>query len=223
MILALLVCVAVITATVALCWEREPTYNGKALSQWLAGGEDERVAWLLTDPNRPDTRDAVLHIGTNAFPCLLRWIRYSPPAWRQTFDKRLGGVWPWYESRVLRAEGRMQLGVMGFRVLGPRGAPAIPDLARLLRNPGRKKIDDPALDALTAIGKDSLPALFAVLGDPKQQERYKIAWAIRQISLAEGFDDTYELEKRLNDPNLDMRVAVTNAMLWVNGASWTPF
>ncbi len=221
-ILALLGGIALTTAIVAASREREPTYHGKTLSQWLAGGEDVAFG-LLANPNRPDTREAVLQIGTNALPSLLEWIRYNPPAWRQKLDSRLGGVWPWYAHWVMQAEGRRDLAVDGFWVLGSRAAPAVPALARLLRNPDHKTLHEPALNALRLIGKDSLPILFPVLVDPNQGERYKIADAIAGISVAEGFSRAHELEQRLDDPDPAMRVAVANAILWVNGVSWKPF
>ncbi len=39
----------------------------------------------------------------------------------------------------------------------------------------------------------------------------------------EGFSRAHELEKRLNDPDAAMRVAVSNAILWVNGVPQKPF
>src|SRR4051812_12829515 len=61
----------VVVAAVVLLWprgEREPEYQGKKLSEWIG------------DEGNPRQADAVRHIGTNALPFLIGWIRYETPA-----------------------------------------------------------------------------------------------------------------------------------------------
>ena len=49
---------------------REPSYGGKRLSVW--------VEMYATPPRKSEADNAIRHIGTNALPYLLEWIRYEP-------------------------------------------------------------------------------------------------------------------------------------------------
>src|ERR1051325_1001074 len=52
----------------------------------------------------------------------------------------------------------------GFRVLGPTAAPALPELARMIRDNSRRGPNrDLPTDALTCIGKEAFPTLVAAL------------------------------------------------------------
>jgi hypothetical protein len=113
--------------------EREPEYNGVPLSKWLerygaAYGEDE--------PARP--AGAILQIGTNALPFLLRWIQYEAPGWRKQLDRLYASLPVSMQNiRVLRAllydgaERRAELSVTAFSVLGSKASSAADDLLRL--------------------------------------------------------------------------------------------
>ena len=76
----------VAAVVVAVVWprEREPEYKGKRLSEWLTLWEPNYVpGGGLGDKNRRvEAQMAVRHIGTNALPWLLRWVRYEQPAWK---------------------------------------------------------------------------------------------------------------------------------------------
>src|SRR5436190_11030189 len=60
--------------------EREPEYGGKRLSEWVE-------VYVIPERSVPPVRveeidDAIRHVGTNALPYLLRWMRYEPPLLR---------------------------------------------------------------------------------------------------------------------------------------------
>src|SRR5436309_742986 len=59
-------------------WEREPEYNGRKLSEWLARAD------CVGAPDRGtiEAEGAVRCIGRDAVPLLLRWISYEPSAAR---------------------------------------------------------------------------------------------------------------------------------------------
>jgi hypothetical protein len=69
-----------------LVWprEREPEYNGAALSTWLARcgstNQSESLAAVA----------AIRHIGTNALPFLIRWIQYEP-GWKDSLGRKILG------------------------------------------------------------------------------------------------------------------------------------
>jgi hypothetical protein len=79
--IAILGCV-VVAAITLLLWprEREPEYDGAPLSKWLER-YIKSADGLQTNENLRAIR-AIQHMGTNAFPFLLRWIQYETPGWR---------------------------------------------------------------------------------------------------------------------------------------------
>ena len=129
----------VAAVVVAVVWprEREPEYNGKRLSEWLVLYHEQiDVEGADFRSELRDEAEAVHHIGTNALPWLLRWVRYEPPAWRikvYSFMKRMpralqidflmNGVIPFRYQQY-------NLALTGFSILGERASPAVPELAR---------------------------------------------------------------------------------------------
>src|SRR5258708_141920 len=85
------VVVALLVAVFSREREREPAYGGDRLSQWVK-------EYAVTSPNQPDyslrmrkeeAANAISHIGTNALPHLLKWIRYESPLWKRKLCDRL--------------------------------------------------------------------------------------------------------------------------------------
>jgi hypothetical protein len=80
-------------AYMLLTREREPSYKGRKLSQWV---EDLGQMNLEGTPS-PEGQEAIRHIGATAVPYLLMWMDYDPTAWRaklNTFcDKHCGVRW----------------------------------------------------------------------------------------------------------------------------------
>src|ERR1700687_4598345 len=60
---------------------REPSYQGKPLSYWLAKCEEVGTISADTkDPKERECREAIRHIGTNAIPALLRKLQAKDSA-----------------------------------------------------------------------------------------------------------------------------------------------
>ena len=137
---------------IALVWlrESEPSFQGTKLSEWVLSYQPGPGA-----PFSEGARVAIGHIGTNALPFLLRWIQYEPRAWRKVWERF---SLPFFEDGSRRAEGA----VAAFKVLGPRGSGAIPELARLM-NGTNVQIGFEAGRALGGIGKDAIPMLLDLL------------------------------------------------------------
>jgi len=102
-ILLILAACAVVALLAAVFWpkEREPVYQGKKLSEWLA-----RYC-VSTDSQVPDRKaeEAILGIGTNALPVLVKWIAREPPDWKKGLVDELersnkGRLWQriWYPA-----------------------------------------------------------------------------------------------------------------------------
>ncbi len=135
------------TATVVLETEvlasREPSYNGRSLTEWQADLGD---SLSQKGPKQIAAEEALRHMGTSALSCLLNDLTFDPKLRRHHIhtirpDKRT-------------ADQRAGQAVRAFEVLGPLAKPAIPELARLLeQNPGYVPL------ALAGIGRDALPQL----------------------------------------------------------------
>lgn len=170
-LMVLAMCVLVTIGGVAiLLGDKEPEYNGKKLSEWLNLYEEAR--FKEDKQNQQAAAAAIQHIGTNALPWLVKWIKYGRPAWKD----RIAGLIVKIPSRTIARwymEGE-RLGfdaVMAFEVLGPKAAPAVPELERIIQNSRGGFSQGWAMEALGSIGKDAFPMLIAALGNPKTQCR----------------------------------------------------
>jgi hypothetical protein len=171
----------------ALVWpgEREPVYQGKKLSEWLLAydlgfANDAERTFLnrsITEEH-PAADDAIRHLGTNALPCLLRWIKYEPPLWRKKANPALLRI-PVASIRQRLFEGdRLAIdAVCGFKALGSEANPAVPDLARLINDPRRTESRARAMRALMYIGREGFPPLLGVL-EGRKPGRYTAAYCI---------------------------------------------
>ncbi len=147
----------------------EPEYQGKRLSWWVAQTDlwlgwrspesDKRPANIAAQKER--VAFALRQMGTNALPHLVQLLALeekptslrSGIAWlneKQNFVKiPLRDSPPW---RMFAAEA--------FRLLGTNAEPAIPELAKLLKQERTSPI---ACECLFSIGPASLPALVGAL------------------------------------------------------------
>ncbi len=142
---------------------KEPKYQGKPLRYWVAS------YWDHAHPVSPPADEAVRHIGTNALPFLLKWMRWSCPAWYGWVDTVADRMPEPIRGCLIsckKTKGeQLYVGTFEtFRALGPVAAPAIPELALLTRDPD---LGDRAVGALALIGTNSVPALLAAAQDPE--------------------------------------------------------
>jgi len=134
-----------------LCAEdgQEPSYKGKPLSYWLDDYADlsREVSLGLNPTLKAEQTDALLHIGTNAVPWLIKRLSMSPHFSRDAT-------------------------ILAFRVLGPLAHGAIPELVQLVTNQpesfgfggdGPRDAAFRPIQALGGIGKDAVPALLEIL------------------------------------------------------------
>src|ERR1043165_3334350 len=162
-IILLLLAVAVLVGVlvVVLPREREPEYGGKRLSEWV-----ERYA---TPPHMRQTEeaaDAIRHIGTNAIPYLLKWIKYDPPSWKNKLYKALNFTF----ERVNRdwmlqdeQRDRADRATMAFRALGSEAEGAIPELTRRMNDPKANRSATRAVEVLADLRTSGLPPLLAAI------------------------------------------------------------
>jgi HEAT repeat protein len=152
---------AIAAALLLTLWrEHEPRYQDKSLSQW---------AHIINrgpgDDDRQKAEHAVRQIGTNGLPFLMRWIQYERRPWRTRLallcfklPEPLGST---ARDLILGSGEQMQYDAFcALHALGPLGEPAIPILARQVRD---LNVSDSAAWALANIGDAALPPILTII------------------------------------------------------------
>jgi len=171
---ALIFATVCVIAAILLTRKKEPRYGGYPLSNWVKLLSDINEQDFGPDCTRDKAPDAILAIGKNALPFLVEWLKYEggPTPVRDAVYKgvqkfpvlqRIHGLedWAWKDSKLVRSAGALT----AFRILGPTGAPAIPELLKMARqNPSGASISPQfeAVEALAYIGEPALPALLSI-------------------------------------------------------------
>jgi hypothetical protein len=194
----------------------DPSYNGKALSEWLLelhrrpAPEEfpEEFQKRLLDPEQFEKiyekkkfRDqgAIRQIGTNGLPTLLALLGVTEQNIKATLSRlkssELHGDW-WNEAA--RVEDVRNLAFEGFEVLGTNAAPAIPELTKMLRNSDALF---EAARALTRVGPSGFSALTNALTDPNGSVRGAVIWWLREADPIYSQVVERLLIERLRDPD----------------------
>ena len=148
--------------------EREPVYQGKRLSAWLAQYGTNHWSSGRDGELDKQAETAIRRIGTNAVPRYLRIIttRESP------LKKRLKAVVPkrWQDLVHWRSTYDYRfLGAYGLIALGPDAKAAVPALIALLKDkdPEVRYTAVFTLRCLGPVASDALPSLIECLKDPE--------------------------------------------------------
>src|SRR5437588_345456 len=116
----------------AVLWPiaKEPEYQGKKLSEWLA--------IPVHEAKKEGADEAVRHIGTNAIPWLLRWVGYKEPGikaklrqWTYRLPRGLRSLWLGRSGRVDPSQIGKGAAPLGFLYLGQEGRSAVPALTEM--------------------------------------------------------------------------------------------
>jgi len=154
-------CIVVVCAA-ALLWpaEPEPQYQGKRLSSWLLDNGP------FPSGHQEGAGEAIVQMGTNALPFLLKWLSYQPPAWRDkaanAYDKvplpvRSQAIRDWVAAG--RAQQLSESSLWAFQLLGAKAAPAVPELTRMLEDPKKSPLAGRVMYCLGGIGEPARSAL----------------------------------------------------------------
>ncbi len=190
--LILLAGVVLISAVLTLLSRnREPTYKGRRLSEWM------RLRATISPPpgQTEEAADAIRHIGTNALPLLLALIDDPSPGWwrrGRALSQRLPDwITGSHAAHWLRQHHRVILGPEDARslaeILGPVAAPAVPDLVRRLSTTnwhGRRDLATRALACAgpEAIAKSAAPCIAMLLIDSDLAVRTAATNALTRIA-----------------------------------------
>ena len=140
--LTAVVLVGVVAVFVWKAWRpSEPVYQGKTLSAWVEQWQSSRiqVPTFENDPAaktakeaREQAQEAILQIGSNGIPHLLRLIRSEELATTSWLKRTLPDSW--LERLGLEDdEGKInEIGSDGLYILGTNASPAVPALMDLL-------------------------------------------------------------------------------------------
>ena len=212
-LLLLGVCAA---AVVWVIWlgEREPSYRGRKLSEW--------ISLYALSPRDQEAGEAIRQIGTNALPSLLKWIQYEEPGWRARLVDWLDGrpTGARYNPMLRRlvegpAGARARAAIMGFEALGDKAWPAVPDLARIMYKAKSGRTWGNAKYALANLPGDTVLLLAEGLMDKSADTRASVAAYLSAFAVfpKESFLDPAPsvplLVKAMNDG--DPRVVVAAA------------
>src|SRR5262249_9058316 len=121
----LLVAIFALAAVLLRQSQSEPIIHGKRLSTWLRGYRMQEVnpnAWAKAD-------EALLAVGTNAVPTLLRMLRRQDSPFKQVL-MQLAQRQHIVRLRFIRAEDRHYQAAMAFAKLGPAARGAVPPLIK---------------------------------------------------------------------------------------------
>jgi len=184
------VCALAVAAVAFWPEPKEPEYNGKKLSEWLHDEplfvpiQGRQRAWMKTQ-----SAEAVRHIGTNALPFLLRWIRENqrePGTREEAF--RLANryrLWRFGGDMLLEAiDGRELRGgraLEGFRILGEEGGSAVPDLLQMATG-SNEWTARAAIAGLGYAGLRALPPLMIMATNKSFRFHWEAMGAISQMS-----------------------------------------
>src|SRR6266576_355176 len=139
------VCCGCMALAIAFFWPAhplsEPEYDGRKLSDWLDYYNKPSRDWEHQD----HAVTALRHIGTNALPLLLEWIRNEPSPWRIKLNGTLGRLptaiknTSFVSSLRQTSPDRTSPAVLGVGVLKSEAAPIVPELTRLLNQTSSRR------------------------------------------------------------------------------------
>jgi hypothetical protein len=170
-----------LTAPLITLNEREPVRNGKPLADWLVllqGGTPQEKQRAL---------EAVQGIGSNALPCLLRWLDYKPAPFREKVFLLFKDRLPFqivssrpFQSLSPRSAMQKQLDAMaGFWAIEEKASSAATDLERILNESYFAGKSELAALALVAIGEAGVPPLERALLNEQRPKPDIVADSIR--------------------------------------------
>jgi hypothetical protein len=170
----------------------EPKYKGKTLSAWLALGNGGRVEY------REPAREAVVQIGTNAVPALLRMLREKDSLLTKAISK-ISQKFRWLPEPTLAEDVHLNAG-LGFCILTNQAVSAIPALIAIYHENVSESSQDAAFASLEAIGWTAVskPVLYEGLTNRYGSIRMRAMWELTPTNTPDV--SVPILIQSLNDP-----------------------
>ena len=149
-----------VTAVYLLDRPEDPVYEGKKLSEHLEAFQNRGLHHASVGPPRFELRcsntnayQAIRAVGTNGLPMLVEMLGSTDRIhrWYEDFSHRYPWIKKYLTIKSSDAWKRVGHAMAAFTELGPRAAPAMPKIIRLLRDPECSSV---AVAALLAIQPD---------------------------------------------------------------------
>jgi len=207
-IYVLLIAVVAVPGLMGLVFSQEPAARGRTLSEWLVLLDGAQ------DPKNPAC-EAILEMGSDTVPYLLKWSRYEMPPWKRRLYKLVNPITRHFEKPSSAAEkkARAQAAMLGLIVLGPKAESAVPQLSKMLRETNDLTIARFAPMALSRIGTAGLPPLVAALTN-QQTTSLMRCYVMSHLGMmgTNAAPCIPALERALEDSNWNVRTFATNLL-----------
>ena len=227
---ALLIVVTVGLTTwglVAIRRDKEPSYEGKPLHYWVGCFYTQKTR--ESAPREAKATEAIRHMGTNAFPLLLKWLRCDNTIQRNQLWRRLPpmlrkikpiGDLVFYSPTMSRAVAVTR----ALICLGPDASPAFPALSDLFITTTNFAVRTRCWVIFREIGIPAVPVLAAAAADKRSYTNDPIAaiLILEQIR-PPATGAVPALRILLQDPDEPNRAwALSNAISHITGQLLTP-
>lgn len=198
----------------AAFWPQEPSYKGRALSDWLALLDDGEYTKRQVFFGRPtvltedqfQAQEAIRHMGAKALPDLLVMLQTKDPELpvrnpnakdlRARLIQFWTSIWRHDYTGLLAAARVRHRASLGIAALGSSARPAIPRLVTLFKDDVLSK---DAAFALASLGPEGLPPLRrAISSRPGNSQGLAAMWALGQFP-AQGQAALPEIAQCLTD------------------------
>jgi hypothetical protein len=207
---------------------REPSFEGKSLSEWVLIVHDERP-----NPEKENARSVVRQLASRSIPMLLRWLREpDKPSLEERISDMKSRIFGWLQTlHIMKMHimtgystrpGHRIIAVLALADLDVEGRRAvIPKLIRMLGDKNHKPDEfseaaGAAYMALVRMAPESIDPLIGALSNQDFQ-----VWALSAAALGNIGPDAKRaipvLEKRLNDKDPRIRISTQGIIARVGG------
>jgi HEAT repeat protein len=194
----------------------DPIYKGQPLSYWLDGfyadSFDAKKYPGLSVPTRQEAGDAVIHLGTNAIPMLLRMLGKPIPSLADRF-LRLAKKQSLIKIKHIPADSNWKA-YEAFSYLAATARIAVPQLIQMDDTDASPFIQQAVPAILSRIGtpaEPAIPALLRWINHTNEWVRNNVVYALGQIH-SEPTLVVPLLIKCLNDTNAAVRGQAASAL-----------
>lgn len=212
----LLILIAAGMVAVLIWSTAEPTWRGRSLTDWVQ-------VYNRSDDTPPaleasEARLAMQVLATNRLPALVEALGYDPGPRRANVAAKARGLPPSIRrSRLMRwllldrRQFQASEAATILRALGPKAAPALPELARLSEGTNSLLVSHRAISVLARMDAIALPSLLAVITNRQHPNRI---YALQCLSDLEktALPAVPCLHALTEDPDPAIRIGVTSAL-----------
>ena len=172
-VILLVLALLLAAGTVAyLCIPSEPRYEGRSLSSWIDTGLNSYRS-VPGSEEWQAANNAVVQIGTNGIPWLLKWASTKDSKTQSTTISWINSCLPLH-FHFSSDRQRKARAILGFKCLGPAAGPAWPIFIQWTldkHDPARRRLGLECLAATKPDHETILPVLHRMFDDPDKDVR----------------------------------------------------